>query len=128
MTYYVGNEFNLNDILGEGSARYFYALRRQDTGVNDGTLYFDRIDNLSSTDVLTLNVPGNSTNNFENFEYGIDFFDGRLATDHSRPYSNLYFDQYRWDNKNCYYYIDAAGELVVRINQVYTYSQNQIVS
>jgi hypothetical protein len=124
MTYYVGNEYNLSDLLGEGNPRFFYGLRRTD----DGMLYFDKIDQLSSTDTLTVNVPGSSSNNFENFEYGIDFFDGRSATDHSRPYPNLYFDQYRFDSKNCYYYINTNGELIVRINQAYTYSQSQIVS
>jgi hypothetical protein len=91
-------------------------------------LYFTKIDQISSTDTITLNVAGSTDNNFESFEYGIDFFDGRLAADHSRPYPNLAFDQYRWDGKNCYYYINANGELVVRINQVYTYSQDQIIS
>jgi hypothetical protein len=124
MTYYIGTELNLNDILGDGNPRYFYSLRRSDP---DGTIYFDRIDQLNSSDTLQINVPGAGSANFENFEYGVDFFDGRLAVDHTRPYPNLYFDQYRWDNKNCYYYIDASGQLVVRINQPYTYSQDQIV-
>ena len=128
MTYYIGGEYNVNDILGEGNPRFFYALRRQDDGINAGNLYFTKIDQLSSTDTITLNAPGNSNSNFESFEYGIDFFDGRLAADHSRPYSNLAFDQYRWDGKNCYYYINANGELIVRINQVYPYTQDQIVS
>ena len=128
MTYYIGGEIALNDVLGEGNPRFFYALRRQDAGANDGTLFFTKIDQLSSTDTITLNIPGSTDNNFESFEYGIDFFDGRLAADHSRPYPNLSFDQYRWDGKNCYYYINAVGELVVRINQVYTYAQEQIVS
>ena len=127
MTYYVGGELSLNDILGEGNPRFFYALRRQDTGNTAGNLYFTKIDQLSSTDTITLNVPGSSDNNFEAFEYGIDFFDGRLASDHSRPYPNLAFDQYRWDGKNCYYYINASGELVVRINQVYAYSGDEII-
>ena len=125
MTYYIGNEFNLNDLLGEGNPRFFYGLRRSDP---DAMLYFNKVDQLASTDTITLNVPGPNADNFENLEYGVDFFDGRLATDHSRPYPNLYFDQYRWDTKNCYYYIDSTGELVVRINQVYTYDANQIVS
>jgi hypothetical protein len=128
MTYYIGGEIALNDILGEGNPRFFYALRRQDTGVNASNLYFTKIDQLSSTDTITLNAPGTSDNNFESFEYGIDFFDGRLASDHSRPYPNLAFDQYRWDGKNCYYYINANGELIVRINQVYPYSGDEIVS
>ena len=127
MTYYIGGEIALNDILGEGNPRFFYALRRQDDGTNAGNLYFTKIDQLSSTDTITLNAPGTSDNNFESFEYGIDFFDGRLASDHSRPYPNLAFDQYRWDGKNCYYYINANGELVVRINQVYAYSGDEII-
>lgn len=125
MTYYIGNEISLTDLLGEGNPRFFYALRRSDP---DGTLYFDKIDQIKDTSSVSINVPGNNANNYENFEYGVDFFDGRLAEDHSRPYPNLYFDQYRFDNKNCYYYIDDTGELVVRINQAYTYADNQIVS
>lgn len=124
MTYYIGNEVSLNDILGDGNPRYFYALRRTD----DGTLYFSKIDQLKDTSTITINVPGPNAGNFEQFEYGVDFFDGRLAVDHSRPYPNLYFDQYRWDGKNCYYYIkQETGELIVRINQAYTYSPEQIV-
>ena len=120
--YYVG-DVSINDILGD-SPRFFYGLRRTD----DGSLYFTRIDQLTSTATITLNNPGSNASNFKNFEYGVDFFDGRLATDHSRPYPNLYFDQYRWDSKNCYYYIDSSGQLIVRINQPYTYSGAQTVS
>lgn len=120
--HYVGAT-SLSDILGD-SPRYFYGLRR----TTDGTLYFGKVDLLTSTSSITLNIAGSNQNNFENFEYGVDFFDGRLATDHTRPYANLYFDQYRWDSKNCYYYIASDGQLVVRINQAYTYSPSQIVS
>jgi hypothetical protein len=120
--HYVGAT-SLSDILGD-SPRYFYGLRR----TTDGTLYFGKVDLLTSQSSITLNVAGSNQNNFENFEYGVDFFDGRLSTDHTRPYPNLYFDQYRWDSKNCYYYIASDGQLVVRINQAYTYSQSQIVS
>jgi hypothetical protein len=122
--YYIGGEISLNDILGEGNPRFFYGLRRAD----DGTLYFSKIDQLKDTTTITLNNPGPSSGNFDNFEYGVDFFDGRLATDHSRPYANLNFDQYRWDGKDAYYYINSYGELVVRVNKVYTYTQDQIVS
>lgn len=124
MTYYVGNEFSVGDILGDGNPRFFYGLQRTE----DGTLYFYKIDQLTSTASITLNVPGPASDNFENFEYGVDFFDGRLAQDHSRPYANLIFDQYRWDARNCYYYIDSQGQLIVRINQAYTYSAQQIIS
>ena len=124
MSYYAGSEISLNDILGEGNPRFFYGLRRDESG----TVFFSKIDQLKDFDTITLNAPGPNSGNFEQFEYGIDFFDGRLAEDHSRPYPKLTFDQYRFDGKNCYYYINANGELVVRINQAYTYSQDQIVS
>ena len=117
MTYYIGNENNLSDLLGQNNPRFFYALRRTD----DGQLYFAKIDQLKDTDTMTVNVAGPNNQNFEDFEYGVDYFDGRLEEDHSRPFENLFYDQYRWDGKNMYYYINNRGELVVRINQKYVY-------
>jgi hypothetical protein len=123
MTYYIGGEVNQQDLLGAGNPRFFYALRRTD----DGLLFFAKIDQLKDTDTITVNVAGPNDKNYEDFQYGTDYFDGRLEEDHSRPYQNLYWDQYRWDSRNCYYYINENGELVVRINQSYAYSQEQIV-
>lgn len=123
MTYYIGNENTLNDLLGAGQSRYFYGLRRTE----DGTLYFTKVDQLTDDETITLNVAGPNTSNYEEFEYGVDYFDGRLELDHSRPYPNLYYDQYRWDTKNCFYYINDNGELVVRINKAYPYTPDQIV-
>ena len=122
MTYYVG-QATIADLLGADNPRYFYALRRTD----EGTLYFGKVDQIKDDSQVIVNVAGSNENNYENFEYGVDFFDGRLATDHSRPYENLYFDQYRWDSKNCYYYINDNGELVVRINKQYPYNPDQVV-
>ena len=124
MTYYVGGEVSQNDLLGTDVPRYFYGLARDDTG----TLYFYKIDQIASTSSLVVNAPGASDQNFSEFEYGVDFFDGRLASNHSRPYSNLTFDQYRWDNKNIYYYIDPQGNFVASVNQQYTYDSTQILS
>lgn len=123
MTYYIGNENSLNDLLGAGQSRYFYGLRRTE----EGTLYFIKVDQLTDDETITLNVAGPNADNYENFVYGTDFFDGRLESDHSRPYPNLYYDQYRWDTKNCSYYINSEGELVVRINKAYPYTPDQIV-
>ena len=124
MTYYIGNEVSLDSILGQGNPRFFYALRRTD----DGLLFFAKIDQIKDTDAsITVNVIGSNQNNYENFQYGVDYFDGRLESDHSRPYPNLYYDQYRWDGKNCSYYINENGELVVRINKEYPYTPDQIV-
>lgn len=123
MSYYIGQN-NLADILGEGNPRYFYGLRRDDAG----QLYFAKIDQLKDTGAITINYPGLTENDFQDFEYGVDYFDGRLEEDHSRPYSNFYFDQYRWDGKNMFYYINGNGEFVVRVNQEYVYPPESIVS
>lgn len=124
MTYYIGGENNLTELLGEGNPRYFYALRRDE----DGLLYFAKIDQIKDVGAITVNNPGLAENDYTDFEYGVDFFDGRLEEDHSRPYLNLQWDQYRWDNKNIYCYINANGEFVVRINQAYTYPPELIVN
>lgn len=122
-THYVGQTPGISELLGEGQPRYYYALRRTE----DGTLFFAKIDQLKDVDAITINNPGASSDDFTEFEYGVDFFDGRLESDHSRPYTNLQWDQYRWDNKNAYYYVNDQGELVVRINQAYVYDSTQIV-
>lgn len=115
--YYIGQQNNIDELLGAGQPRFFYALRRTD----DGEVYFAKIDQLKDFDAITVNNPGAASGDFANFEYGVDFFDGRTEEDHSRPYNNLQWDQYRWDNKNIFYYINDNGEFVVRINQGYTY-------
>lgn len=122
MTYYVG-DVNLEDLLGNDNPRFFYGLKRTETG----TLYFTKLSQLIGTGAVRINIPGPASEDFEDFEYGIDFFDGRLAEDHSRPFANLNFDQYRWDQRNCYYYINEDGELVIRVNQAYEYDPSQIV-
>jgi len=124
MTYYIGMDANMNNLLGEGNPRYFYALRRDE----EGLLYFAKIDQLTDSGLITINNSGLTQNDFPDFEYGVDFFDGRLEEDHSRPYSNLQWDQFRWDTKNAFYYINANGELIVRINQNYIYPPELIVT
>ncbi len=124
MTYYVGNENSLTDLLGAGNPRYFYALRRDELG----NLFFAKIDQLKDVDTIVVNDPGLTENNYEEFNYGTDYFDGRLETDHSRPHTNLHWDQFRWDNKNIFYYINDNGEFVVRVNQQYNYPSDSIVS
>ncbi len=124
MTYYVGNENSLTDLLGAGNPRYFYALRRDELG----NLFFAKIDQLKDVDTIVVNDPGLTENNYEEFTYGTDYFDGRLETDHSRPHTNLHWDQFRWDNKNIFYYINDNGEFVIRVNQQYNYPSDSIVS
>ena len=124
MTYYIGMDASMSNLLGDGNPRYFYALRRDE----EGLLYFAKVDQLTDSDLITINNSGLTQNDFPDFEYGVDFFDGRLEEDHSRPYSNLQWDQFRWDTKNAFYYINGNGELVVRINQNYIYPPELIVT
>lgn len=125
MTYYIGNEVNQDDILGIGNPRFFYAIRRTD----DGILYFAKIDQLRDIDAeIIINNPGLTENDFTEFTYGTDYFDGRAESDHSRPHINLQWDQYRWDNKNMFYYINDNGEFVVRVNKQYDYPAGSQIS
>ena len=91
-------------------------------------LYFGKVDQVTGEGSITINIEGLTENNFEEFEYGVDFFDGRLEEDHTRPFKNLYWDQYRWDNKNISYYINENGIFVVRVNQAYTYPVGSQIS
>lgn len=118
-TYYVGN--NPDQLIQSlGEQRYFYGLRRTE----QGDLYLFKLDQLAGNDdVLQINAIGDDlSKDFADFEFGVDFFDGRLD-DHTRDpdISNLIWEQYRWDSRNLFYYINEAGEFVVRINQPWPY-------
>jgi hypothetical protein len=112
-TYYLGT--SPDESLGD-SPRYWYALRRNE----DGELFLLRSDQLKDKDSIELNLPGNPVENFEDFEPGVDYFDG-ITSDHEVAYDNLVWTQYRWDNRNMLYYVDNQGRLTQRINQGYTY-------
>jgi len=112
-TYYLGQ--SPDEALGD-SPRYWYALRRN----NDGELFLYRSDQLKDKDSIELNLPGAPGENFEDFEPGVDYFDG-VTQDHEIEYDNLVWTQYRWDNRNVLYYVDNQGRLTQRINQGYTY-------
>jgi hypothetical protein len=87
---------------------------------NDGELFLYRSDQLKDKDSIELNLPGAVEENFEDFEPGIDYFDG-ITSDHEIEYDNLVWTQYRWDNRNILYYVDNQGRLTQRINQGYSY-------
>jgi hypothetical protein len=112
-TYYLGT--SPDEALGD-SPRYWYAIRRNE----DGELFLLRSDQLKDKDSVELNIPGDPASNFEDFEPGVDFFDG-ITQDHEVEYENLVWTQYRWDNRNMLYYIDDEGRLTQRINQGYAY-------
>jgi hypothetical protein len=113
-TYYLGT--SPDEALGD-SPRYLYALRRND----DGELFLLRSDQLKDKDSIELNIPGAPSENFEDFEPGIDYFDG-IKDDHEIEHTNLVWVQYRWDSRNMLYYIgQEEGRLIQRINQGYVY-------
>lgn len=111
--YYLGQ--NPEDALGD-SPRFLYALRRNE----DGELFLLRSDQLKDKESIELNLPGAPEENFEDFEPGVDYFEG-IRADHEVEYDNLIWIQYRWDNRNMLYYVDPEGRLVQRINQNYVY-------
>jgi len=113
--YYFGTtpEFALGD-----SPRYLYALRRND----DGELFLVRSDQLVDKDIIAINKPGPPEDNFEDFESGIDYFEG-VGEDQELAHLNLIWTQYRWDNRSILYYVDEEGLLSQRINFTYEYPE-----
>jgi hypothetical protein len=111
--YFLGNE--KSDLKGD-SPNYLYAFRRTD----DGELYLAKINQLSRVDSITINNEGDPADNFTEFETGVDFFEGRDVY-HNLTYENLNYEQYRWDDRNIYYYIDSSGNLVIRTDMKYQY-------
>lgn len=118
-TYYVGN--NPDQLIQQlGEKRYLYALRRDEQGY----LYLYKTDQLAGNDdTFQVNKIGDDpSKDFTDFEFGVDFFDGRLDNHEIDPtIANINWEQYRWDSRNIFYYINDNGEFVVRVNQPYDY-------
>jgi hypothetical protein len=114
MANYIG--FTPEQFFSSVQTRFFYGLRRTD----EGELFVAKMDQLKKEDSIAVNNPGNPEDNYDNFEEGQDFFEGR-DVNHRLVYENLRYEQYKWDNQNIYYYINDEGELVARINQEFDY-------
>jgi hypothetical protein len=117
MSNYVG--MNPEQIYGEVENRFFYGLRRTD----QGELFLGKVDQLKKDDSLTINKPGDPLDNYPNYTENQDFYEGRNVK-HELVYKNLNYEQFKWNNKNIYYYVSEEGELVARINQKFTYDEN----
>lgn len=113
--YYFGR--SPEETLGD-TPRYFYGLRRGD----DGSLYLVRSDQVKDNEAIQVNIPGDPTQNYNDFEVGIDFFEGRDVY-HNKVFENLNYEQYRWDDRPAFYYIDDDGYLVLRVNNGYPYEE-----
>ena len=93
-----------------------YALRRTD----QGELFFTKVDQMDNNASIQINKPGDPANNFNEFEQGIDFYEGR-DQNHEIVYSNLNYEQLRWDNRHINYYVNADGEFVLKFNEHHDY-------
>ena len=107
---------SVNDLVNQTESWYFYGLRRTD----EGELYVAKVDQLKGNDSVQINAEGDPAQNYEDFDQGENFFEGRNVN-HERLYTNLNYEQFKWDNRNIFYYIDDSGNLVARVNEGYTY-------
>jgi hypothetical protein len=114
MAGYIGN--TPENVYNSISSRYMYGLRRTD----QGELFVGKLDQASNDGSIELNKPGLPQDNFNNFQEGQDFFEGRNVN-HDLVYENLNYEQFRWDDKNIFYYVDAEGVLTARLGQAVTY-------
>lgn len=112
--YYLGTDPESR--LGD-TPRFFYGFRKNE----NGSLFLVRSDQLRDKDVVQINNPGIETENYTDFEVGVDFFEG-IDVNHNPVYDNLRYQQYRWDDRAMFYYVNDEGELVVRLNTNYTYN------
>jgi hypothetical protein len=109
MSNYIGQ--NPDQIATAMTNRYFYGLRRTD----NGELFLGKLDQMDANGNIQINKPGDNSNDFDQFEEGSNFFEGR-DVNHELVYSNLNYEQYRWGDKNIWYYVNSDGELVASVN------------
>ena len=117
MSYYIGT--SPSEVLNGFIKRYFYGLRRND----DGELFLVVSDQLGAGEAnsVVINDIGPEIGNFPDFEEGIDFLDG-VDEDHNVVYSNLRYQQIKWEGRALLYYIEPeTGHFVQRISEAYTY-------
>lgn len=117
MSQYAGND--VTNVTGNIDGRYMYALRRTD----QGELFFTKIDQMDSNASIQINKPGDPTQNYNDFEQGVDFYEGR-DQNHEIVYPNLNYEQLRWDNRHINYYINSEGEFVLKFNEHHTYASD----
>ncbi len=113
--YYLGT--TPSESLGD-SPRYWYALRRN----QDGELFLVRSDQILDNDSYELNIPGPPEEDFVDFVIGTDYLDG-IDVNHEKPKENMFYPQYRWDERSLFYYVDSDGMFVVRVSRGYSYPE-----
>lgn len=111
--YYLGQDPQTR--LGD-TPRFFYGLRKNE----NGSLFLQRSDQLKANESIDVNNLGEESGNYTDFEIGVDFFEG-IDVNHNPVFANLKYQQYRWDDRAIFYYIDEEGQLVARVNNGHTY-------
>lgn len=111
--YYLGQDPQTR--LGD-TPRFFYGLRKNE----NGSLFLQRSDQLKANESIDVNNLGEESGNFTDFEIGVDFLEG-IDVNHNPVFDNLKYQQYRWDDRAIFYYIDEDGQLVARVNNGHTY-------
>ena len=117
MSYYIGT--TPAEVAAGFIKRYFYGLRRNE----DGELFLVVLDQLrgGEQNVVIVNDLGIASENYPDFEEGIDFLDG-IDVDHEQIYPNLRYQQFKWENRSLLYYIEEeTGFFVQRISEAYEY-------
>lgn len=116
--YYLGQTpeeyFNKNE-------KWFYGIKRD----ANGFLVLTKVNLDSSTDTIELqdlNNIGAIERTYDGFEEGVDYFDGVDAA-RNQSFVGLNFEQYKWAADDLYYYVNGEGQLCVRINVPYNYSE-----
>lgn len=115
--YVLGNDAQSS--LGD-SPRFFYGLRKN----QDGSVFLQRVDQIKNNNAtIEINNPGDIEGNYNDFEVGVDFFEG-IDVNHNLVFDNLKYQQYKWDTRPVFYYIDDEGQLVAKVNAGHTYNDN----
>jgi len=114
--YVLGNDTQTG--LGD-SPRFFYGLRKNE----NGSLFIRRIDQIKDKDSVQINEAGDPAENYNDFEVGVDFFEG-IDVNHNPVFDNLRYQQYKWNGKSIFYYVDDDGQLVAKINEGHIYNNN----
>lgn len=107
----------LEENFGSLQNRFFYAIRRNE----DGELFLAKVDQAKKGDSVVVFRGEISADTLQNFEDGQAFFEGRDVF-HELVYPDtLNYEQYKWDDRSVFYYIDDDGYFTIKVNETHTY-------
>ena len=112
--YYLGQDPESR--LGS-TPRFFYGFRKN----ANGSIFLERSDQAQGKESIAINNPGDPAENYSDFENGVDFYEG-IDINHNAVFDNLKYQQYRWDDRAIFYYVDNDGQLVAKINNGHEYN------